>query len=143
MTILVEDADFNEETGFCDHYDVYCSEQSEWDDIKIIVNYALETWDKTSLAYEISKDTQKGLDQLDMMKRVCALINGMDKAPDKIYRSDFVNLMSAVTHLYEVGRYPSGISHERHKYLVKELHKPTETELRVKARLKERENTPE
>ena len=143
MTILVEDADFNEETGFCDHYDVYCSEQSEWDDIKTIVNYALENYDRTSLDHFLSRDRENNRERFDSMKELVELISGMDEAPDEIHRRFFGDMREAINHLDELGMEVPGISRERHGYLVEELFKPTETQLRIEARLKERENTPE
>ena len=126
-----------------DHFELYCSEQSEWDDIKKIVNFALEHYDETSLEYELSRDYKKGIHPIDTLKAVCALINEMAESPEKIHRSDFGNMRLAVGHTNSLLMDVPDISRDRHQYLELELCKPTFTRMCMEARLKERENTPE
>ncbi len=113
------------------HWDIYCSEQQEWEDIKKIVFYALEHYDETDLDYHLPRDRENGIECLDVMKALVEELKTMPESPEKISTRNLSAIRITVTDMadfsFSKNESIEGLDYERLEYLSDELYGMRET----------------
>jgi hypothetical protein len=111
-----------------DHWAIHCTD-GEWEDIKKIMAYALETYDShATLDHILPRRILNGKKEESSYKyfvEICKEIESMNSSPEKIYVHGYFAINTTISFLaYPERGKLSGISQDRFEYLDQELSKP-------------------
>ena len=132
MVLILEEF-YDKDFERIEYYSLYCSRQSEWDDIKTIMFWAFENYDLMSLDYLLPKLTgqKSDPDKKERLGVLCERLKGMTEE-ETVYLYELLSIQAVRKQMVNLDfAQEVGISKWRLTYLERELNMLTEYEVKL------------